>query len=139
VAREQHDFDEQERTGPRALEEDGADDLDDLDEDDELVAQDGAAEGEGAGVALDDEDGSEQASLEELFARRAAFDAGDDSGEDADITELSSEVAAPVIERTRAVVTPVRERQEFVCKSCHLVKPRVQLGDGRRGLCRDCG
>jgi hypothetical protein len=140
VAREQHDFDEPEEAGPRALEDDpdeldGVDEQGDVAEDDEAETESGV-EASG-GLALDDDDGSDQASLDELLARRAASE-GDDSAEDGDITQLSSEERAPVLEHTRAVVTPVREREEFVCKSCHLVKPRVQLADGRRGLCRDC-
>jgi hypothetical protein len=51
---------------------------------------------------------------------------------------FASEAANPPPERMRVRIPPVRDRQEFVCKSCHLVKPRVQLADTKRGLCRDC-
>jgi hypothetical protein len=41
-------------------------------------------------------------------------------------------------ERISSRVIPIKDRQEFVCARCRLVKPRVQLADPQRGLCRDC-
>jgi hypothetical protein len=85
------------------------------------------------------DDDSEQASLEELLAQRAAVRRGtDDSDEDSDIMALASELKTNYRESSMTRVAPVRARQEFVCARCHLVKPRVQLADGTRGLCRDC-
>jgi hypothetical protein len=42
------------------------------------------------------------------------------------------------VEPLPSVVVPIKDRQEFVCSNCHLVKARVQLADAARGLCRDC-
>src|SRR5919205_471417 len=36
-----------------------------------------------------------------------------------------------------STVVPIKDRQEFVCSNCHLVKARSQLADPARGLCRD--
>ena len=123
------------------------DDLDVLDEDDDLEDGDeeesGAEEEEGE---EEDEDESEDAvaedsdstSLEELLARRTAARQGtDDPDEDDDLSALSSE-AARKDSRTKSKVTPLRNREEFVCKSCFLLKPKVQLADSERMLCRDC-
>ena len=85
------------------------------------------------------DDDSEQASLEELLAQRASVRRGSDaSDEDSDIMALASELKARDRESSMTRVAPVRARQEFVCARCHLVKPRVQLADATRGLCRDC-
>ena len=100
------------------------------DEDDEELAL----------AATDDEDEEDESSLEELLAQRAAARRGtDDSDEDEDLLGLASEPEAiPVIEPIPARVIPLKDRQEFVCNRCHLVKARVQLADAERGLCRDC-
>lgn len=111
------------------------DDVADTDLDDEAVTDE---EDDGADDSDADED-SEQASLEELLAQRAAARRGtDDADEDSDIMALSSEGKARSEETLTTRVAPVRARQEFVCARCHLVKPRVQLADPERGLCRDC-
>lgn len=138
VAREQHDLEGPEAAGPREIAE--AEDLDDLDDVEVVDARKEEEETEEPAAVLDVDEGSEQASLEELLAQRAASKrAAEDPEEDADIMSLSSEARTPVLlERPLASVTPVRDRHEFVCKSCHLVKPRVQLADERRGFCRDC-
>ena len=111
-------------------EDDGDEDEDDDEEDDE-----------DATAALPDEDEEEgQASLEEMLAQRAAARRGtDDADDDGDIMALSSEKdePAPIVDLP-ARATPIKAGEEFVCKSCFLVKPRVQLADEARGLCRDC-
>jgi hypothetical protein len=118
-----------------ALEDEDLEETEDLDLDDEPVAD---AEVDGADDSDADED-SEQASLEELLAQRAAARRGtEDADEDSDIMALSSEAKARSEEPLTTRVAPVRDRQEFVCARCHLVKPRVQLADPERGLCRDC-
>lgn len=109
--------------------EDDDDDDDDDEEDDDVAA------------ALPDEDEEEgQASLEELLAQRAAARRGtDDADDDSDIMALSSEKDEPVaLVDLPARATPIKAGEEFVCKNCFLVKPRVQLADEARGLCRDC-
>jgi hypothetical protein len=86
--------------------------------------------------ALDDDGEDEGASWDELHERRgAAGTEGDD-----DVIDLMSapDPPEPVTEAQPARAAPVREGQEFVCRSCHLVKPRTQLADASRGLCRDC-
>jgi hypothetical protein len=89
--------------------------------------------------ALPQEDESDPASLDELLAQRAAARRGsDDSDDEAEIMSFASERDEPVLETLRTRTTPLQHRQEFVCNNCHLVKPRVQLADPGRGLCRDC-
>jgi hypothetical protein len=111
------------------------DDLD-VDEDEPIVAvEDDEDEAE---VAAVDEDELEQASLEQLRDQRSArkrLEVDDDE----DLLSLVSESEEPeVAEPVPPRVTPIKDRQEFVCARCHLVKPRVQLADAARGLCRDC-
>ncbi|HEX2294628.1 MAG TPA: DUF4193 family protein [Actinomycetota bacterium] len=91
-------------------------------------------------AATDDEDEEDESSLEELLAQRAAARRGtEDSDDDEDILSLASEPETiPSIEPIPARVIPLKDRQEFVCNRCHLVKARVQLADAERGLCRDC-
>ncbi len=100
------------------------------DEDDEELALAGS----------DDEDEEDESSLEELLAQRAAARRGTDETEDEDeLMGLSSEPdAIPPLEPIPARVIPLKDRQEFVCSRCRLVKARVQLADADRGLCRDC-
>ncbi|HEX2057041.1 MAG TPA: DUF4193 family protein [Actinomycetota bacterium] len=107
-------------------------------EDDELEGDDD--DEELALAANDDEDEDDESSLEELLAQRAAARRGtDDSEDDDDILSLASEPETiPAIEPIPARVIPLKDRQEFVCNRCHLVKARVQLADAERGLCRDC-
>ena len=91
-------------------------------------------------AASDDEDEDDEASLEELLAQRAAARRGTDEAEDEeDLMGLASEpdTIAP-LEPIPARVIPLKDRQEFVCNRCRLVKARVQLADSERGLCRDC-
>ncbi len=129
--------------------------LEELDKDPEEVALEDVtpedAEGDDEEVDLPDEDAEddaalpehededEQASLDELIAQRAAGRRGaDDADDDGDIMALASERDEPVLEALPAKVAPIRDQKEFVCKSCYLVKPRVQLADEKREYCRDC-
>jgi hypothetical protein len=118
------------------------DDLDDLDdfeaavEADEpaLELYDGDEELENADALLAagaEDDVAEESSLDELLARRAAKTAREEVGPTDLVTLLDDvpdghEVASP------------SKRPEFVCARCRLVKPRVQLSDAARCLCRDC-
>ncbi len=116
---------------------DEGEDLDDLEEEEEeQVSEDDFG---GSGEA---EDGSDQASLEQLLAQRAATRpaAGDSDEDTADILSFTSEPepASLDVEVPSRKVTPIKHRQEFVCARCHLVKPRVQLADAERWLCKDC-
>lgn len=118
--------DEEEIENEEELDEDELDG----DEDDEELAL----------AATDDEDDEDESSLEELLAQRAAARRGtDDSDDDEDLLSLSSEPEViPSLEPIPARVIPLKDRQEFVCNRCRLVKARVQLADSERGLCRDC-
>lgn len=106
-------------------------------DDDEL---EGDEDDEDLALATDDEDEEDESSLEELLAQRAAARRGtDDSDDDEDLMGLASEPdTIPAIEPIPARVIPLKDRQEFVCNRCYLVKARVQLADADRGLCRDC-
>lgn len=120
---------EDELEQPSDLEE--IDDEDEEDEEDEEESVLPAAEGEE----------EEEASLEEILAQRAAARRGPESDEDVteDIMALTSERETPVVgEPLPARIVPIKDRQEFVCNNCHLVKARSQLADEERGLCRDC-
>ena len=112
---------------------------DDLDEDDDEVDEievDDEDEDEDEVEASTDDDESDEASLEVLLDQRAAKHVGT-GDEDEDIMEFG-----PRRERVpatlRTSVAPLRDRQEFVCTNCYLVKPRVQLADPERMRCRDC-
>jgi Domain of unknown function (DUF4193) len=131
---------EQDQLDPEKVEDlaedelEGDDDLenDDSDEEEEEEDDDGVVEEE-------EEEEGDQASLDELLAQRAAGRrGGDDADDNDDIMELSSEPVEPVAQTIPTKVTPVKAEEEFVCKSCHLVKPKVQLADPKRGYCRDC-
>jgi hypothetical protein len=51
---------------------------------------------------------------------------------------LSSEADKSIREPLPTRVIPIRDREEFVCTRCHLVKRKSQLADAERMLCRDC-
>jgi Domain of unknown function (DUF4193) len=81
---------------------------------------------------------SESTSLEELLDQRSAARRGtDEADEDEDFSALTSE-STRAESRARSKVAPLRNREEFVCKRCFLLKPKVQLADPERMLCRDC-
>lgn len=117
---------------------DGADEgagLHAVDEADEVeVPEEGEAEDP---VALEDDEDAD-ASWDELLERRAAARDVEDGDDVIDLMSLSPAAREPVPDPHPAGATPVRKRQEFVCTRCHLVKPRTQLADASRGLCRDC-
>ncbi|MGH2774606.1 MAG: DUF4193 family protein [Actinomycetota bacterium] len=110
------------------------------DEDEESEADEESEEEEEEEEESDDAvaEDSDSTSLEELLARRTAARQGTDyPDEDDDLIALSSE-ATRKDSRTKSKVTPLRNREEFVCKRCFLLKPKVQLADSERMLCRDC-
>lgn len=112
------------------LDDDVSDETDGDDSDDAELA-------EPAAMAAEDDD-SDEASLDELLDQRSASRRGSDEAEDDDdILGLSSAVARG--EPAAAVkASPIKDRAEFVCNRCHLLKAKVQLADPARGLCRDC-
>lgn len=111
------------------------DEPEEVDEDD--LEDTGVAD---AALGPDDEADAEETSLEELLSQRAASRrSADDSDEDSDdIMALTSEKESPTVDALPTRVIPVKDRQEFVCSNCHLVKARSQLADADRMLCRDC-
>jgi hypothetical protein len=116
------------------LEEEEDDDLEDLEDEDPDEVE--------AKLALatdDDDDESDESSLDELLSQRAAARrGGDDAEDDDDIMALASEKEPAIAEVIPSRVIPIKDRQEFVCSRCHLVKARSQLADEKRVLCRDC-
>ncbi len=118
-------------------------DEDDYEATDEMEEpEDVEADAEELPLPGEEEDDGDESSLEELLAQRAAARRGgaDDADEDDDLmSSLASEKehVAPV-EPLPSRAIPLKDRQEFVCNNCHLVKAKVQLADPERGLCRDC-
>ncbi len=110
------------------------DDLESVEDDEDEVAA-------GLAMANDDDDEGDDASLEELLAQRASSRraAGEpEEDDDEALMALSSEREPTGNETIRTKVIPIKDRQEFVCKRCYLVKARSQLADEERVLCRDC-
>ena len=105
-----------------------------LDEDEDLEDVDEETE-EDEVPEVDDE----EEDVDELLAQRKAVRRGpeDDSDED-DVLALVSSTDEPILEALPAKVVPLRDRKEFICKSCYLVKAKSQLADPERMLCRDC-
>lgn len=114
----------------REVEEPDLEDEDDVEDPEEVEAE---------LAASTEEDDSDETSLDELLAQRAARRAPDESDDDVeDIMTLASEREPTMREPLPSRVIPIRDRQEFVCSNCHLVKKRSQLADADRALCRDC-
>ena len=113
---------------------------DEEDDDLEEVEIDDPEEAEAELAAATDEDEEDDASLDQLLSQRAASRRGsDDSEDDDDIMALASEKEPQgTVEVPPARVIPIKDRQEFVCQRCYLVKARSQLADAERTLCRDC-
>jgi hypothetical protein len=83
----------------------------------------------------EDEDEAQVDSLEEMLAKKADRSS---SGQD---DEEEEETGLPQRDESRDTLTTKvlpMQQNEFVCKSCYLVKHRSQLADRRRLLCRDC-
>lgn len=113
--------------------EDELEDTEDTEDDEDEVAA-------GLALATDDDEEGDDASLEELLSQRASSRraAGEADEDEDDLMSLSSEKEPTGAEAIRTKVIPIRDRKEFVCKRCHLVKARSQLADADRELCRDC-
>ena len=117
-------------------EEEAEDEQAEPDEDEIVAAGEEDAEVMTSGDAFDDE---EEASLEVLVDREKAQSRADGSEEEDDGDIISfGEDDEPVGEPLPSRVVPIKDRQEFVCRSCYLVKARSQLADPERTLCRDC-
>ena len=70
-----------------------------------------------------------EASLDEILKERLVVE--DEEEEDEEVPEVDdrSEIADRVLPK---------QPDEFVCRSCFLVKHPSQLADPKRMLCRDC-
>ena len=115
-------------------------DLDNEDEEDVSLDDDEDDESAAASGFTDDDEEGDDSSLEQLLAQRsAARRAADEPEENEDLMALASEREPPLRgEALNPRLIPVKDRQEFVCKRCFLVKARSQLADAERMLCRDC-
>jgi hypothetical protein len=115
-------------------------DLDNEDEEDASLDDDEDDESAAASGFGDDDEEEDDSSLEQLLAQRsAARRASDEPEENEDLMALASEREPPMRgEALNPRLIPVKDRQEFVCKRCFLVKARSQLADAERMLCRDC-
>jgi hypothetical protein len=115
-------------------------DLDNEEEEDASLDDDEDDESAAASGFADDEEEGDDSSLEQLLAQRsAARRASDEPEENEDLMALASEREPPLRgEALNPRLIPVKDRQEFVCKRCFLVKARSQLADAERMLCRDC-
>jgi hypothetical protein len=123
---------DKEPDGGEGLETDA--EADDEDDDDEDLDEDA---GDAVAVSSTEDDDSDETSLDELLAKRSAKRVSDDSEEDI-MSLVGQDRDEPVVEPLPVRAQPIRDRQEFVCSRCRLVKPKVQLADAARGLCRDC-
>ena len=125
-----------------STEQDPREEIEEDDDDDEVEVEiDDPEEAEAELAATNEEDDEEDdASLDQLLSQRAASRRGsDDSEDDDDIMALASEKEPRgTVEVAPAQVIPIKDRQEFVCQRCYLVKARSQLADAERSLCRDC-
>ncbi|MEO7804195.1 MAG: DUF4193 family protein [Actinomycetota bacterium] len=92
------------------------DDEDEEDDDDIVVADPATAE----------------TSFDEILAKKKL--AEEEEEEEETLLDLSREER---LESLSIKATPI-QANEFVCKSCHLVKHHSQLADKKRGFCRDC-
>jgi hypothetical protein len=98
------------------------------------VAKEGAAAKEGAPEDGDDDEDEEpddedvEASLDVILKERLVVEdeVEDDEVGDVDDRSEASERVLP------------KQPDEFVCRSCFLVKHSSQLANKKRGLCRDC-
>jgi hypothetical protein len=115
-------------------------DLENEEEEDASLDDDEDDESAAASGFTDDDEESDDSSLEQLLAQRsAARRASDEPEENEDLMALASEREPPLRgEALNPRLIPVKDRQEFVCKRCFLVKARSQLADAERMLCRDC-
>lgn len=107
------------------IEEEDEDELDDAVSDDE--------EEEEEDVLASGEEQPNEASLEEILAKRAKRSEEDEPESIFEFSQNDDEPAAPLKVKT----TPPKAG-EFVCSSCRLVKKRSQLANAKRNLCNDC-
>jgi Domain of unknown function (DUF4193) len=112
----------------------------DVDLEDEALDTDEDADDAELLVEGDDDTESPETSLDEILTARPSPRRGREEPEEEEdiIGALVPDRDLVAIEPLPSVVVPIKDRQEFVCNKCHLVKARSQLADAERGLCRDC-
>ena len=137
MSRERHDLEELEEPVDELELGDDTDDLEDAGTDEPEADEEPLEPTEDDATVLAEDGDAEQTSWEELLAQRAAKHGAEDGDEVSDLMSLADE-PVPVVESAPRRPSGVRERGEFMCRSCHLVKPRTQLADEARVLCRDC-
>jgi len=101
----------------------------------EGTGHDGAGDDE-SGVEDDGEDDAEQA-LDQILRTRLALVDLDGLVEEPGDGEITTTVVRVAVDADGAVVAPCAA-DEFVCRSCFLVRKRVQLADAGAALCHDC-
>ncbi len=80
----------------------------------------------------EEEDEDVEASLDQILKERLVVDDDDDEDEDLD-SDADLDDRSDLTERI-----PPKRPDEFVCRSCFLVKHPSQLADPVKVLCRDC-
>ena len=114
-----------------------------VDEDEDATAADRPTRAATATAAAGDDDEEEpdpddvEADLDTILKDRIA--AGDDD-EDEEEEEKPGRVTKPTDDDGTEGGSRVAPRKagEFVCSSCFLVKPDMQLANAKKKLCRDC-
>lgn len=83
-------------------------------------------------MSEEEEESTVEASLEELLAKRTEEKA--DEEEESVLDLVTGEDRAENL----SVKALPQQQNEFICKSCFLVKHKSQLADRKRMYCRDC-
>ena len=101
---------------------------------DEEPEEEEEREGEALEPAAETEAEAEdvEASLDEILRERLKGREEEGEAEDGEMIEPAGRVGLSETE-----VVP-RTAEEFVCRSCFLIKPRSQLADPQRLICTDC-
>jgi len=126
---------------------------DDIELDEEVIDEDIEADIESLDVKEDleeeveeeeeeeevEEDEDREPTLDEILKERSGLveiegEEGDEEEGEEDDEEENDSLTRRVLLGEKAEIA----EDEFVCKSCFLVKHRTQLADSRRQLCRDC-
>lgn len=98
-------------------------------EEEEAIAVVGDDDDEEDGVVVPV--GQGETSFDELIAKHPEVV---DDEDDESLIELTREERLESL----SIRAAPKQANEFVCKSCHLVKHNSQMADKKRTLCRDC-
>ena len=105
--------------------------MEDAEDADEELEDETEEEEDTASEGLTSDDEANEASLEELLAKRAKKSEEEDPEAIFDLTREDKPTSV-------AVRTIPKKSGEFVCSNCRLVKSNSQLADAKRKLCNDC-